>query len=80
MLATADPTFTIEHIVDEPLRVFRVGDRRSRRARVAELLDQPVIDDGPDRRADDRQQLGQFRQVDVVAVLLLEAAPVEVFG
>ena len=30
--ASLNPTFTIEHIVDEPLRVFSVGDRASRRA------------------------------------------------
>ena len=33
-----DPTSSIERLIDEPLRIFRVGDRAARRARVAELL------------------------------------------
>ena len=41
-------------------------------------LDQPPVDDGPQRRADHGQELGQFREIDVVAVLLLEGPPVEV--
>ena len=35
-----DPRLTVEQIVDEPLRSFRLGDRSTRRRRVAELLDQ----------------------------------------
>ena len=41
--ASLNPMFTVEHIVDEPLRVFGVGDRRGRRARVAELLDHVAL-------------------------------------
>ena len=41
--ASLNPMFTVEHIVDEPLRVFRVGDRRVARARVAELLDHVAL-------------------------------------
>ena len=43
--ASLNPMFTIEHIIDEPLRVFRVGDRASRRRRVAELLDHVALPD-----------------------------------
>ncbi|MDG4667636.1 ABC transporter ATP-binding protein [Mycobacterium sp. 236(2023)] len=35
-----DPRLTVEQIVDEPLRSYRLGDRAERRRRVAELLDQ----------------------------------------
>jgi len=41
--ASLDPTHTVERIVDEPLRIFGTGDRDSRRARVAELLDQVAL-------------------------------------
>ncbi len=34
-----DPRMTLSEIVDEPLRIHRVGDRAARRKRVAELLD-----------------------------------------
>ncbi|NKY38772.1 dipeptide ABC transporter ATP-binding protein, partial [Cellulomonas septica] len=37
--ASLDPRWTVERIVTEPLRAFRVGDRRERAARAAELLD-----------------------------------------
>ena len=45
---------------------------------MAQPFDQPPIHDRPQRRADQGDELGQFRQVDVVAVLLLEGPPVEV--
>jgi peptide/nickel transport system ATP-binding protein len=38
-----DPTHTVERLVDEPLRVLRIGDRATRRRRVAELLDQVAL-------------------------------------
>jgi peptide/nickel transport system ATP-binding protein len=34
-----DPVLTVERLVDEPLRVFGIGDRAARRRRVGELLD-----------------------------------------
>jgi peptide/nickel transport system ATP-binding protein len=38
-----DPVLAVEHLVDEPLRVFRIGDRAARRRRVAELLDHVAL-------------------------------------
>ncbi|WP_159797280.1 dipeptide ABC transporter ATP-binding protein [Puerhibacterium puerhi] len=38
-----DPTHTVERLVDEPLRVLRIGDAAARRRRVAELLDQVAL-------------------------------------
>ncbi len=37
--ASLDPRMTVSEILDEPLRIHRVGDRASRSARVAELLE-----------------------------------------
>jgi len=37
--ASLDPRMTVSDIVDEPLRIHQVGDRASRKRRVAELLD-----------------------------------------
>ena len=71
VLAVAHYELFIWIFVVEPAHAVRI--RRS----AAEPAHQLVVDDHADRRADDRQQLGKFCQVDVVAILLLVAAPVE---
>jgi peptide/nickel transport system ATP-binding protein len=41
--ASLDPRFTVGQVITEPLRVFRVGDRASRRARARDLLDRVAL-------------------------------------
>jgi peptide/nickel transport system ATP-binding protein len=41
--ASLDPRFDIAEVITEPLRAFRVGDARSRRARAAELVDRVAL-------------------------------------
>ena len=41
--ASLDPRFSVAEVVTEPLRAFRVGDRRSRRARAAELVERVAL-------------------------------------
>jgi ABC-type glutathione transport system ATPase component len=41
--ATLDPKFTVGQSITEPLVSFRIGDRRSRRERARELLDQVAL-------------------------------------
>ncbi|WP_214404247.1 dipeptide ABC transporter ATP-binding protein [Pseudonocardia lacus] len=41
--ASLDPRFSVEEVVAEPLRAFKVGDARARRARAAELVDRVAL-------------------------------------
>ena len=43
----------------------------------SQLFNKPVVDDCADRRPDEGDQLGHLCQIDIVAVFLLKAAPVE---
>ncbi|MDP9829106.1 dipeptide ABC transporter ATP-binding protein [Kineosporia succinea] len=41
--ASLDPRFTVAESIEEPLRVFRIGDRAGRRERSADLLDRVAL-------------------------------------
>jgi oligopeptide transport system ATP-binding protein len=68
-----DPTWKVVHLVEEPLVAYGVGDRRSRRQRVREVLDLVGMD--PDAYGERRsRQLsgGQAQRVAIARALTLD--------
>jgi peptide/nickel transport system ATP-binding protein len=70
--ASLNPMFTIEHIIAEPLRVFRTGGRSERRARVAELLDHVALPHAVAQRHPNELSGGQRQRVAIARALALD--------
>jgi len=68
-LSSFDPRYTVSSIVAEPLLASRLGDRRERTARVAELVDQVGLDRGLLGRRATQLSGGQRQRVAIARAL-----------
>ncbi|AZA11142.1 dipeptide ABC transporter ATP-binding protein [Corynebacterium gerontici] len=67
-----DPMFSIYRCIEEPLLVHKVGNRKQREARVAELLDMVAMPRSAMRRYPNELSGGQRQRIAVARALALE--------
>ena len=69
--ASLDPRFSIEEVVTEPLRAYRVGDRAARAARARELLERVALPAAVLQRRPAELSGGQRQRVAIARALAL---------
>ena len=70
--SSLDPMFTIERILEEPLKTYRRGDRSERAARVRELMDQVALPTSMLSRYPAELSGGQRQRVAIARALALK--------
>ena len=66
-----DPMYSVLHIIEEPLRIHRIGDRRDRRQAVRELADQVALPSSLLSRRPRELSGGQRQRVAIARALAL---------
>ena len=67
-----DPLYSIFKCIEEPLRLHKIGDRKAREARVAELLDMVAMPRSAMRRYPDELSGGQRQRIAIARALALD--------
>ncbi len=67
-----DPQFSIYRIIEEPMRTHRIGDRKSREAKVRDLLDKVSLPASAMRRFPNELSGGQRQRVAIARALALD--------